>query len=272
MINFRMLKLSDNIIWICMFFLILTSFLAIFSVTRQNPETRYDSLYYFMKQFGALIVGFICMAFFAYLDYNHLKKFAIPLYVGMLFLLAFVLFHGSTVSGAQRWISLGPLSFQPSEITKLVVIITLATFFDVRKGKSNVIPALLIAGVPFLLIFKQPDLGTALVIIAIALGMLIWDKTSPIMITMVLTPIVSLMCRPNIYLWIAYILILWGLLYFSRVNLTDLLIIMGINIGVGIFLLESFTSDLFSYKAVKYVYKLVPAIKPAALAIRVDIV
>src|SRR3989339_392953 len=235
MINLRMLKLSDKTIWICMSFLIAVGFLAIFSVTYKTAlNENHSALFYLSKQFGSFIVGLIGMAFFAYLDYNHLKKVAIPLYIGMLLLLVFVLFQGTSAYGAQRWINLGLLSFQPSEITKLVVIIALAAYFTNRQGKSNPLLTLSIMGIPFLLIFKQPDLGTALVIAAISFGMLIWDKSSPIMLAMVVTPFLSLIFRPNIFLWLFYIFMVWFFLYFSRVKLWDMLIILGLNIGVGV--------------------------------------
>ena len=232
MINLRMLKATDNVIWACTAFLITVSFLSIFSVIYSNGLLV--AFQFLQRQFGALIIGLIGMALFAYMDYHHLKKIAFPLYLIILLLLVYVLIKGNVVSGAARWISFGPISFQPSEITKLTVILSLATYFNWMKDRARILPAAVIAGIPFLLIFKQPDLGTALVIIAISLGMLVWNKTSPIMLIMVATPIFSLLLRPNIYVWISYLLVLWVILYFSRVKLLDLIIIMGINIGIGI--------------------------------------
>ncbi len=232
MINFRMLKATDPIIWYCLIFLLITSFSAIFSVNYAWGTAQAFQL--LGKQFGALIIGVIGMAIFAYFDYRHLKLLAIPLYLIMMVLLVYVLFRGSVVSGASRWIHLGFFSFQPSEITKLVVILALAAYFDQTKEKAKILPALIIACIPFLLIFKQPDLGTALVIVAISLGMLVWNKTSPVLLVTIATPIFSLIIRPNLYLWLVYILVLWGILYFSRLDFVDLLLVMAINIGVGI--------------------------------------
>lgn len=235
MINFRMLKASDGIIWIAVAFLIAVSFISIFSVTfKSDAKNGFDFLSYIQRQAGSLVIGLCGLAVFSYLDYRNLKNFAIPLYIIMLFLLVFVIFGGTQASGASRWISLGFLSFQPSEITKLIVIITLAAYFDNLRNGARSFVVLLLAGIPAFLIFKQPDLGTALVVIAIALGMLIWNKTSYMTITMVLTPIFSLLLRPNFIVWLVYLLILWGILYFSRVSLIDLLLILAINIGVGI--------------------------------------
>src|SRR3989339_135402 len=198
MINLRMLKLSDKTIWFCMFFLIAVGFLAILSVTYKTVlNENHSALFYLSKQFGSFIVGLIGMAFFAYLDYNHLKKVAIPLYIGML----------------------------------------------------------------FLLIFKQPDLGTALVIAAISFGMLIWDKSSPIMLAMVVTPFLSLIFRPNIFLWLFYIFMVWFFLYFSRVKMSDMLIIMGLNIGVGI-ALPLIWGFLKEYQRMRIIAFLNPGVDP----------
>lgn len=234
MISLRMLKVSDHVVWGCAFFLILVGFLALFSTTFGGAKGGLEALQYVNRQFGALMIGLIGMAFFAYLDYRHLKKIAIPLYILVVLLLIYVLFRGSAASGAQRWLSIGPFSFQPSELTKLTVILALAAYFDRARDRARVLPVMLIAGIPFILIFKQPDLGTALVILAISLGMLIWNKTSPVMLAMVITPFLSLLLLHNFYLWLFYLFVLWFFLYFSRVTLLDILIIMGLNIGVGI--------------------------------------
>lgn len=235
MINFRMLKVSDKYIWIPVFSLIILGFLMIFSTTYSaEAKAGHDAWLFVKRQLGALGLGLLLMGFFTYLDYKHLRYISWILYVLMLAMLVFVQFSGSLAQGAQRWISFGPLSFQPSEISKLVMIMVLASYFDFKKERSNILTPLLLAGVPFFLIFKQPDLGTALVILAIALGVLIWNKTSPTLLLLTFTPLLSLFMRQNIYGWIIYIVILWGVLYFSRVKLNEMLLILGVNIVVGI--------------------------------------
>jgi len=235
MINFRMLKVSDKFIWWAVALLILTSFLMIFSTTYSaESKAGRDALFYLKRQAGAAILGLIFMSAAAYLDYRHLKVLAPWLYVLMLLLLLVGQVFGVTAQGAQRWISFGLINFQPSEVAKLILIITLATYFDIKKEKSNILPPLILAGIPFFLVFRQPDLGTALVIIAISLGMLIWSRTSPLLLTMIITPVLSLFFRQNLYLWVFYLLALWLVLYFTRIKLLDMVLILGINIGVGL--------------------------------------
>ena len=102
------------------------------------------------------------------LDYQYLRKLAVPLYLLGLLSLVAVHFYGTKVNGATRWLDLGLFRFQPSEIVKVALVVALSAWLTRRDfittglGFKNLFgPALLIA-VPFWLIHKQPDLGTAL--------------------------------------------------------------------------------------------------------------
>ncbi|NQU17392.1 MAG: rod shape-determining protein RodA [Candidatus Saganbacteria bacterium] len=235
MINPRMFKISDSLIWIIPIVLVLIGLLLITSTT-YNAELKgdRDPFSYVKRQAVSCIIGLAGMVYFAFVDYKKLRSIAPFLYILMLIMLVLVLFMGRATAGAQRWLMLGPLSFQPSEVAKLLLIISLAAYFNSRKDKIGMFRALVIAGIPFLLIFKQPDLGTGLVLIAISLGMLIWGKASPVLLTMIFSPLASIYFSQNLYLWITYIILLWGVLYFSRVKLMDMFFILGINIGVGV--------------------------------------
>lgn len=92
-----------------------------------------------------------------------------------------VMFIGTTALGAQRWITIGGFNIQPSEFAKLGMIITLASLLHTRTASTipSVFKTLAIAGVPWLLVFIQPDLGTSLVFGAITLGMLYWANANP---------------------------------------------------------------------------------------------
>lgn len=238
MINFRMLKVSDFQIWGSVIFLIILGFLAIFSTTfRLQVRNGGDPFTFINRQFVSLLIGLIAMVAFTYLDYKHLKKAAPFLYlITIIFLLA-VLFSGSSAQGAQRWFQLGPFSFQPSEISKLSLIIALSAFFTRRKKITNftdVLQLLLIIGIPFLLIFKQPDLGTALVFFAILIGMLAISEASPRLLIILSTPLLSLLLRPILFLWLIYLLALALYLFLSRASFFDWLYIFGTNVLVGI--------------------------------------
>jgi rod shape determining protein RodA len=112
----------------------------------------------------------------ASLNYHWLQTFATPIYVGVLGLLVATGLIGTNLFGAQMSISVAGLDFQFSEISKVLMIVVMATFLSSRGervGKlSTIVGATLLMAVPVLLVYRQPDLGTALVFVAILFGML----------------------------------------------------------------------------------------------------
>lgn len=118
-----------------------------------------------------IAVFFVCATF----DYRKLRDWSPFLYVVILFLLA-GLFFVSPIQNVHRWYRIaGVASFQPSEQAKLIVVLALSWFLERKGSLVGSIPTAiqmgLLAGIPFLLILKQPDLGTALILFPIALVM-----------------------------------------------------------------------------------------------------
>src|SRR5262245_30737521 len=120
---------------------------------------------YYLKQLIWIVLGSAAFLLMLVADYHRIARLAYPLYVVVLVMLAFVLVEGRTSKGAQRWIALGPFSFQPSEFAKLVLILVLAHYYSKtpREGwiQRVVMPGLLVLP-GLLLIIKQPDLGSGL--------------------------------------------------------------------------------------------------------------
>lgn len=129
-----------------------------------------------VSQLKWFAIGFGVYIFFAALDYNILREWTWILYIIMLFAL-FGLFFTETSKNVQRWytIPLIGMKLQPSELAKLIIVITLAWFLERRKSLikewSTVFMSFIIVGIPFILIYKQPDLGTALLLYPITLVM-----------------------------------------------------------------------------------------------------
>jgi rod shape determining protein RodA len=123
------------------------------------------------RQVIAVVVGVGSWLFFTGFDYRDLAMWSREFYVLTVGLLAAVMVMGRSALGAQRWLKLGPIQFQPSEPAKLLLIICLAAFLANREPLTRwfdlVLPGIFI-GVPMLLILKQPDLGTTLVLVSIA--------------------------------------------------------------------------------------------------------
>jgi len=147
-----------------------------------NIKTTGAEIY--MKQITWGVIGIACMVLFALLDYRLIQRISYPLYALSLAILAITLLHGKAPTGATRWIAIGPISFQPSEMTKLSLILVLARYFDERWRPDGyvlrelIIP-LLVTVVPFYLVIKQPDLGTALMILIIGFSMAFFARIRP---------------------------------------------------------------------------------------------
>lgn len=149
--------------------------LMIGSATHINSPS--DDRYWYVQRQGLFaVLNIILILVMLKFDYRILGPLGNLLYGINLLMLIAVMFVGQSALGAQRWIQLGPITVQPSEFAKLIMIISLAHLLDSREDKMksiwNLLPTFAFVVVPFLLILKQPDLGTSLVFLAILFGMI----------------------------------------------------------------------------------------------------
>ncbi len=161
-------KRYDYISIIIVTLLFIISYYAIGSATRINLIEGDSS--YATKQLYGFIIGFIMMIIVSFIDYHLIGKFVIPIYILNVGLLVAVLIIGREANGAVRWIQIfGSYSIQPSEFSKLFMIIVLAKYFDKFESKINklyiLIGAAILMIVPVLLIERQPDLSSSLVLV-----------------------------------------------------------------------------------------------------------
>jgi rod shape determining protein RodA len=115
------------------------------------------------------LAGIVVMFGVAFIDYHRWRQWALPIYIVTLLLLVFIAIKGHSALGAARWIQIGPIQFQPSEPAKVSIAIAVAALLSrgsYRSLAQLALPLLAVA-VPALLILKQPDLGTTLVVGAI---------------------------------------------------------------------------------------------------------
>lgn len=142
-------------------------------------RTRFGDAYYFFKQqLLGLGIGLIFLYIFQRINYRVWQKLVIPIFfvaLGLL-VLVFIPGFGTTVYGAARWVQIGPISFQPSEVMKLAIILYLAAWLS-SKGKTKTadffegfVPFIAILSVVGFLIIKQPDTGTLGLIFLISLS------------------------------------------------------------------------------------------------------
>lgn len=163
--------------WISFFIIIALSSMSLAFVysTTYKPDTPYSIFFY--KQLVGIGSGFIIYFLFCAIDYRTLQRWGYFCFFGVIALLIFTLIKGSVKMGGQRWIDLGLFKFQPSELAKLVfpAFFTYYIFTEKRFSASlyNFVPIIAIVLPSALLIKKQPDLGTALIVLFSA-GLLMW--------------------------------------------------------------------------------------------------
>ncbi len=197
MVYKRLVRSLDHVLLLAAAMVLLFSLVAIGSATLEFTDESFSQLKnlffvvkllhldytYVLRQLLWIFLGLLVMAVMVYIPYDDFCKHARGLYILNLVMLTAVIFFGREALGAQRWISIGPFSFQPSEFSKLIMIITFASFLSAREGRLNhlrdLLPCFLYVGIPTLLVLKQPDLGTSMVFVAIMFGMLFLAGARP---------------------------------------------------------------------------------------------
>ena len=175
---YRSIRLIKHIDYTLLFaILCLCSFglLVIYSTTHVEVMDV-GSLSYVKRQLIFIIAGILLCFLVAIIDYHEIEKVAVPLYLLTIISLAYVIIFGRTTGGARRWIEIAGFDFQPSEFAKIALICFLAYFLSRQKDKFSYalyfgLPFIL-TGIPMLMIFRQPDLGSSMVFLAILLCMI----------------------------------------------------------------------------------------------------
>lgn len=155
------------------FFLVAFGVLMVYDASSVTATTEFNNRFYYAKeQTIGFIIGSIGMLFAAFFNYRHYYKLSLPFLMGALLMLLLVFIPGFGVSalGAHRWINLKFINLQPSEITKLVLVIYLSAWLS-AKEKGRLLAFLLLMGLVVGLIILEPDMGTAVIIIATSIIM-----------------------------------------------------------------------------------------------------
>jgi rod shape determining protein RodA len=169
-------RLLTNIDWMLVGLVVAVCLLGILNIYSATTSYKIVATPYYIKQFYWMLVGMVIALAVCTVDYHIFEDFSYWLYGFVIILLIAVLVIGRRSMGATRWLNLGLFNVQPSELMKIVIIITFARFFNNFQsiGGLTVRDMLFPLGilvVPVLLIMKQPDLGTAILVILIALSM-----------------------------------------------------------------------------------------------------
>jgi len=166
----------DILLLSAILFLVFIGVVMVFSASAVVSHERFNASYFFLtKQFIWTILGTLLMLALARIDYNKLQKFSRPLLLLSLGLLLLVLLLES--GEIRRWLKFGMVSFQPSEMGKFCLILYVADALDRKASKlwdfrRGTLPILIVTGVFLLLVYAEPDLGTAVVLAMVILAML----------------------------------------------------------------------------------------------------
>ncbi len=155
----------------------------------------------FKKQICWTFIGFIgFFLFYFILDYRKIHLYAYHIYFSIISLLAAVLVISPKIMGAKRWLSVGMITLQPSELAKLTIVIIIARFFSLSETKQQGVKSFLMAGlltlIPFIFIVLEPDLGTAFLLLILFASLCYFSKVQSkiligcILIALILSPFV----------------------------------------------------------------------------------
>lgn len=171
---------SSKTLTILIFILIVFGLVMLSSAGIVDGQKRFNSSYYYLihQLLYGVLPGLALFFLFSRINYKFWKKIALPLLIAVvgLLVLVFVPGVGYGLRGAQRWISLGFFTFQPSEILKLVLIIYLSAWFSRRDGHidggpQSAIPFFIVMGFVGILLLLQPDMGTLVLVSLIAIAL-----------------------------------------------------------------------------------------------------
>lgn len=203
-----------------------------------------------VNQFGIIAITaftkqllFMIPAIGGFLVILFIPKYIIHKYIyvayGLILALVAVPFLLSTIAGTHRWINIGlPVAFQPSEFAKWIVVVSLARYLsdhnlEIKKFSTLIFP-ILIALFPATIILQQPDLGTALILLAPVFPMLYWVGSRPFHLFMLLAPIFSVATAFHTVSFTSWAIIMGIILYISHPNLIFGIVFYFVNIFFGL--------------------------------------
>ena len=152
--------------------LVAVGLVMLYSTSSYNGEVKFHDPYYYLKKQGfATFIGFLGMVIVSRVDYHRWAVLAIPGYLAAIALSVAVMLFGDEYNGSKRWLSLGPVSFQPSEFAKVAVILFLAclvTKYVKRMDKLRTLVLMMLPVLPIVALVGASNLSTAIIILGIA--------------------------------------------------------------------------------------------------------
>jgi len=231
------IKLKDAPLRWLFLSLILTGFglVALYSIGMIAGELTLSSR--FFKHLFWMIPSLGTFVFFLGIPKKLVHKYSY-LALGTIFMLLFLPYITGLVAETYRWVSFKGISFQPSEIMKWVIVIALARYLSDHnlkiKNIGSLIPPILVVLIPAAVIIKQPDLGTAMIMITPIIPLLFWVGARPFHIFVFIAPILSVVTAFNYYSFTFWILLVAMVLYSSNTTFKVKLSNIVMNIFIGL--------------------------------------
>jgi rod shape determining protein RodA len=249
--------------------LMLFGLAALYSAGQTDVPTRAAGVWH--RQFIWFGVGIVACAVIYNVSLRVLEWVAPALYAFSILLLGIVLVVGTgggTAEGSRSWLSIGGHQIgQPSELAKVATVLMLARFLSSRKeaprSLKDLIGPALIVGVPFLMVLRQPDLGSALVFVGIFFAMLFWSGVRPRLLFLMATPGISLLLAFNTLAWSAWIIVFVLILIAWRPYVWDWTMFLAANVAMGAIAMPLWTR-LAPYQQNRLLTFLNPEVDPRA--------
>jgi rod shape determining protein RodA len=183
-------KFFQDFDWLLLFAALLLSFISLTEIYSSTMAQSSED--FFVRQLAWVSVGIVLLFVVAAIDYHLIAEHIPWLYILAVGALIYTLALGHRVAGSKSWVVFGPVAFQPSELTKMVVVIAMARYLsELRIGRymtlMQIVKGCIIALVPVVLVIRQPDLGTSLTYLpVIAVGLFIRGVKPVALISLIL--------------------------------------------------------------------------------------
>lgn len=230
------IKGLDAALIISMFGLIAMGLFALYSSSQPLMDSGKDGSY-FTSQLKWVALGSTLMLLIIYLPNRLLHGLSYFLYGISIVFLIMVVFWGSEGYGATRWLRMGPVGFQPSEFAKIATLLAVSRYLSDEKLDINHIKTFAIASgmifLPFVLIFKQPDLGTALVFVIITLPIFFWAGLKGENLILIVAPVLTLFASFNHIVFLVVLVAIVIYLFYIKPPVVLRIAYFALNIGIG---------------------------------------
>ncbi len=269
MLSMQKTSIKVFIIIIPIVFLIIISLMALYSISFHQNIQFYSSS--FFKQLIFIIFGIVAMVVMFNIPIKLYHKYSIIMYILAIIAIFVPSFLNSSIS-ANRWIQVGSIGVQPSEYAKWISIIFLARYLSDRNIKMNsmlslVIPILIVI-LPAFIVFSQPDLGTAIIMIVPILPILFWVKARPFHLFILVAPIFSILTAFHNISFTLWGIVLLVIILLSKPKIWEGITVFFGNIFLGL-LAPVFWNILHPYQQKRILTLFNPELDPLGAAYQI---